>query len=206
MFKCPNIQNIRSSRFSVFERSRFGHSNIGNSNLLRISNFEFRHSRRRRGTAEIELLLVIPILLTLLFITRGLLYLGEARLQNVWDAQQKAYSDAIHNTPPRHTNGPPHLQPIDGFTHVRPGLPNRLSQHESSVTVTYAPNIPLRPVTLTDTAAFPAPAWSYSAFPVHNAGGSFNDTATTRDWYADYAGEVRDPLENPLGLSPSNPP
>jgi len=159
---------------------------------------------RNRGTAEIELLLVIPILLTLLFITRGLLYLGEGRLQNVWDAEQKAYSDAIHNAPPRHTNGS--LQPPDGFSYVRSGLPNRMSQHNNSVTVTYAPNIPLRPVTLTDTAAFVAPGWSYSAFPVHNSGGNYNDATTTRDWYADYVGEVRTPLEDPLGLSPSNPP
>ncbi|MCL2647139.1 MAG: hypothetical protein FWD61_09055 [Phycisphaerales bacterium] len=157
-----------------------------------------------RGTAEIELLLVIPILLALLFITGGLLSLGEARLQNAWDAQQKAYADAIHNAPPRYTTGT--LQPPAGFTDVRPGLPNRLSQDDNSVTVTYAANVPLKPVTLTDTAAFASPAWAYSAFPVYDSGGSYNDATTTHDWYADYAGEVRTPLEDPLGLSPSNPP
>ena len=196
MFKCSNEPNVR-------RRSRFGHSSFSHSDLIRHSSFEFRHSRNR-GTAEIELLLVIPILLTLLFITRGLFSLGEARIQNVWDAQQKAYSDAIHFAPPRHTNGT--LQPPTGFAYVRPGLPNRLSQHSNSTTVTYAPNIPLKPVTLADTAAFAAPAWSYSAFPIHDAGGSYNDATTTHNWFADYAGEIRTPLEDPLGLSPANPP
>src|SRR5207248_947639 len=61
-------------------------------------------------------MLVIPILLCLLFLTKGALQLGEARMKNVFNAEQKAYTDAIHSSPPAYTSGA--LQPLDGFSTI----------------------------------------------------------------------------------------
>src|SRR5262245_11869655 len=134
--------------------------------------------RGRRGTAEIELLMVIPLLLVLLFITKGTLQLGEARLRNAFDAEQQASTDDISSAPPTDTNR--NLQPIDGIASVRPGLPNRMHDREQSRIVTPWQHVPLNKITLTEHAAFAAPAWAYTAFPVHDAGGGFNDATATQ--------------------------
>ena len=47
--------------------------------------------RSSRGTAEIELLLVIPILLSILLLSAAALKLGTARLTNVFGAENNAY-------------------------------------------------------------------------------------------------------------------
>jgi hypothetical protein len=164
---------------------------------------------RSRGTAEIELLLVIPLLLTLLFITKGTLRLGEARMKNVFDAQQDAYSDAIaRSSQPRlYANGS--LAPIPSIADTlnkSPDLPNRMHDRDSTVTVTPAAPIPLKPVALTDSAAFAGPAWAYTAWPVHDAGGAFNDATTTNEWFSNYAEEKKSVVEQPLGLAAPTPP
>src|SRR5689334_1175226 len=116
-----------------------------------------RSNRARRGTADVELILIVPLLIALLFLTKGTLQLGEARIHNAWAAEQKAYTDAIRAAPPVYTTG--QLQPQDGFASVRPGLPNPMHDHENSTVMKPWKYVPLKQITLTEKAAFAAPGW-----------------------------------------------
>src|SRR4051812_13153044 len=125
-------------------------------------------ARPRRGTAEIELLLVIPILLGFLFLVGGAMKLGAFRIENIFSAEEKAYRDATASQDPLYSpNGP---APIDGITSIKPGLPNRMPRAdfaEGGSVDLYLGSTQPPPVPLHDNAAFAAPAWSYSTWPVN---------------------------------------
>ncbi len=189
----------------------FGHSSFVHSNLIRHSSFVIRHSAHRRGNAEIETILVIPVLLALLFLMKGSLQLGTARLLNVFQAEQKAYADATTPTPPAADSDSGTLDPLNDLASALPALPdqfpNRMHVSNATMDVNYGLNIPLPDAHLQNQAAFPAPAWAYSAWPVGDQGGSFNDASATHAWFSDYTAQVRtDTITNALGLSPSSPP
>jgi hypothetical protein len=192
----------------------FSHSSFRHSNLIRHSSFVIRHSNSihnsPRGTAEIELILIIPILLALLFLAKGSLGLGAARLQNGFQAEQTAYSDATTPTAAPADSASGNLAPTVGFVSDLPNLPDTLPNrmHVSTGTVNYTPaaHVPLNPITMTEQAAFASPAWAYSAWPAGNSGG-FQDSTATDNWFSDYAAQVRDNTAiTALGLSPSSPP
>jgi hypothetical protein len=161
-----------------------------------------REGSRRRGTAEIELMLVIPLLLTMLFLVGANLTLGGARIRNVFSAETAAYRDATVEGNPTLT-GDGSLPVVDGFSSLPEGLPSRTHVSRPQATADVAlggSGGGTTSVTLTDRSAFVAPAWGYAGYPVQG------DGATTAAWFADYASQARGPLEDPLGLAPSSPP
>jgi hypothetical protein len=157
---------------------------------------------RWRGTAEIELLLVIPLLLTMLFLAGANLTLGGARIRNVFNAETAAYRDAtVEGNPALAGDGA--LPVVDAFGSLPPGLPSRthVSQPQATADLALAGNGGgTTRVKLTDRSAFVAPAWGYAGYPVEA------DGERTAGWFADYASQARGPLEDPLGLQPSSPP
>ena len=171
--------------------------------------------RFARGTAEIELLLLIPLLLTILFIAGVMLTLGPARIQNPSEAERLAYQDATAATDPTTVSDDPGpvADPVNeivlgaGITADLPELPNRL--HVATATTALHigfGNISMPPVTLTDQAAFGSPALTCSGWPVSS------DVDTESQWMQRYAefsiGAADDPssIAGALELAPSYPP
>ena len=164
----------------------------------------------RRGTAEIETLILVPVLLGIIALIYAAYNIGSGRLHNAFNAEQQAYRDATAPiaTPADASTGL--LTPVDPFTAELPQLadelPDRVYVSELTPKIIPATNLPLDPITLDDKAAFPAPAWAYSAWPSGNGYG-FADRAATQGWFADYTGQVRTPaITAALGLSPATPP
>src|SRR6476620_7435937 len=95
--------------------------------VFRHSSFVIRHSpRRRRGVAEIELILV---LLFLLFLIKGSYQFGSRRLSNVLTAEEQAYSFATSRNSYSAGSDTGILNPTTGFTgeltQFSQALPNR---------------------------------------------------------------------------------
>ena len=159
-------------------------------------------ARRRRGVAEIELLLIVTVFITLLMLTRGAMQLGLARLESSETAALEAYQDASANSPPAYTSDPA-LQMITGYSDLRPGLPNRVhvTRPEKDVTVFSGTDEPLPPFTVGAKAGFAGPAWAFSAYP---AGQTDYDQHGT--WFDNYVDESHVELITPLGLAPAWPP
>jgi hypothetical protein len=167
------------------------------SKTLRMTSRGSPPGRRVRGTAEIELMLAIPIILAILFLSVGAMTLGLGRLDLVFAAQQAAILDATGSQSPQY--GPSaDLQPPDGLAAVRPELPNRMHVAILSKAVDYsAGNMKMRPVTLTNRVALLAPTWAYSAYP-------FPDDQTVLDtWFTTYVDESHMSITGPLGLQPA---
>jgi hypothetical protein len=160
--------------------------------------------RHHRGTAAIELMLVIPVLLTMIFLVGANLKLGGARIRNVFNAETDAYRDATVTASPSLADNPI-LAPTDGFDSLpyQSDLPTRVHISATQSTATLAlqgAGRPTSPITLTDQSAFIAPAWGYSGYPVTA------DTQTMAAWFDTYASEARSQYQDPLGLAPSSPP
>ena len=163
-----------------------------------------RHARRRRGNAEIELLLVIPILLLILFVARAALQTGDGRLDNAFNAENSAYTQVesagvamvAPDAPPAGINA----------IHPDPALPNYFSYGNISTPVTTNLGNGATTATYRDQAVFLDPSWHFSQSPHPQ------DQPTLQDWFTNYADEMhpgdmqRDIMVLGLGLQPPGPP
>lgn len=153
---------------------------------------------RRRGTAEIELILSVTILISILVLTVSAMRIGVARLDTVGQAVRDAFRDATVERNPRHT-GDGELSPLEGIGSVRSGMPNRthVRRAERKVAVNTG-DTPMPDVTVGGKAGLAGPSWTFPAYPV---GGG--DRAETEGWFMDYVGESHDELTDPLRLAPA---
>jgi len=155
-------------------------------------------SPRRAGTAEIELVLAVMVLVTLLMLTLGAMRIAVARLDTANEAQFEAFQDATAAATPRHADGSD-LEPLPGVGQFRPGLANRTHVvRPTTQVVVSAGNRESISAEVGGRAGLPSPAWTYWAFPV---GG--DDRATTAGWFEEHADESHGPLADPLRLAPS---
>jgi len=150
----------------------------------------------RLGTAELELLLVIPVLLLILFLAGGMLTLGTARMSNVYNAENNAYGQVVAGRGFYISGDPAPVSDPDG-----PGLPNRfvLADEKKTVLLTHQTNPHF--VNLEDRAIFLDPAWHYSSWP------QTGDRAAIQGWFEGYVGESHSAdVVTALGLKPAGPP
>jgi hypothetical protein len=158
----------------------------------------------RRGAAEIELIYIIPILLTIIFLLGAMLTLGPARILNIVKPNEMAYRDATTANPPQLDSAPgPEVvpDPMLQINSALPPLPNRVNTAESDQpeTIKFG-NIQLPSFTLVNQAAYISPAWAYSNWP--NA----SDAPLLQDWMEQYAEQSKEEVEDPLKLAPAWPP
>jgi hypothetical protein len=169
----------------------------------RRSSFCIHHSSfcisARRGTAEIELILSVVVLLTVMFLALGAMRIAAARLSTARTANVEAFRNATIDATPMYT-GDGGLPPVDGVGAVRPGLPNRthVPRPKQDVSVAAGDRQTLPPVTVGGKAGTAGPPWTYSAYPV---GGQ--DEADTEQWFLDDAAESHTNLTDPLRLAPA---
>lgn len=161
--------------------------------------------RHHRGTAEIETMLVIPILLAILFLIGATYKLGSARMYNAGLAEEGAYRDATTANNPRYVVNSP--APLNGVNDVRPDLPLRMHKNLPERTVTLSTGgIAINPLTVRNEALFISPAWAYSAYPMTGDSGQQND------WFQTYVDEAHGSntdagsVSFSLGLADSFPP
>jgi hypothetical protein len=153
-------------------------------------------SRRRRGTAEVELLLAtMYILIPVLLITGAMLVLGPSRVLNAYTPHEEAFLDAtISPSPPSMTDIEVNQSDIPlvdpGDAEAEPHLDqlqqaNRVHQATTSDTITlhFGKWVTLSPVTLTSKSEFISPSWAYSSFP------DPDDQQNLVDWAEMYADE-----------------
>lgn len=164
------------------------------SNGSRPTRFAFA----RKGTAEIELVLSIVVLITLLTLTVGAMRIALARLDTANTAQFEVQFDATSSEDPQLT-GRGDLTPIDGIGASRPGLPQRthVATPTAEVRVS-AGNREQIETTVGGKAGLISPAWNFAAYPV---GGSDRDV--TGDWFGTYTEESHGQLVSPLRLAPA---
>ena len=153
-----------------------------------------RSGHSRRGTAEIETLLVIPILLFLLMLVAAEAKLGTSRLSTVFSANEMAYRDATAARSPAYAPNS-ELDPVAGIGVVKPGLPERMHVADASSAVAMNLFGDSKTVNLKSSAAYASPAWAFSAWPAEG------DAQATENWFTDYANEVRQNVQDPLELS-----
>ena len=152
----------------------------------------------RRGTAEIELVLSIVVLISLLMLTLGAMKIAIARLDTANTAEFEAFFDATSAQDPQYT-GSSDLAPIEGVGASRPGLPNRTHVAKPTAEVTISTgNRDALTTTVGGRAGLASPAWNYSAFPVGSA-----DRAVTGGWFSDHVNESHGQLTDPLRLAPA---
>jgi hypothetical protein len=153
---------------------------------------------RHRGTAEIELILSVVLLITIMMLALGAMHLATARLDTANNATFQAFNNANTGQTPQYTDDGD-LPPIDGIGSVRPGMPNRthVPRPTTQVSVYAGDKQTLPPVTIGGKAGLTSPAWTYSAYPV---GG--NDEQATQQWFLNDAAESHTYLTDPLRLAP----
>ncbi len=150
----------------------------------------------RRGTAELETALVIPILLGILFLIGYLSTRGQAELAGVYNAENNAYGQVVAG---KGTTPAPSPVPITGIN--TPVLPTRFDYSEPVTTVTSTTFGQVISNRIDQKAVFLDPAWQYSAWP--NTG----DQGQIQAWFEAYVAESHPPqLSQSLGLSPPGPP
>src|SRR5690349_14017865 len=116
--ECGMLNEVRASRaFRGYDVAR-------SLSSFSIPHSAFRIPRPRRGTAEIELILSVAVLMTIMFLALGAMRLAAARLSTARTANVEAFRNATVESTPMYT-GDPGLPPVDGIGAVRPGLPNR---------------------------------------------------------------------------------
>lgn len=155
-------------------------------------------ARCRRGAAEIELLLTIVLIITILMLTKGALQLGLARLDAQEDAAARAFGDAAAGTPPAYADVS--ATPVEGYAGIRPGLPLRVHavSARNTVTIYGGDRDPLPPFTVGADVAVSSPSWPICGYP---AGAIDRDMI--RAWFLDYTAESHEELILPLGLAPA---
>jgi len=156
-------------------------------------------SRRVRAAAEIELILLIPLFITILFVIATLLKLGPARLANVYNANEQALNDAVAVAEPTLENAsspePPPYPTNDTAT-----LPNHVHVSEPQTQVLPG-KILSSAVTLSDHAVYISPALTYSRYPAPQ------DQEDLGNWFSTQAEQAKGSIEVPLDLSsPAFPP
>src|SRR3954468_2737276 len=158
---------IRRSRRPAGSRSSF---------IIRHSSFRISS---RPGTAEIELILSVAVLMTVMFLAMGAMKIAAARLSTARTANVEAFRNATVESTPMYTDDSG-LTPVDGVGAVRPGLPNRthVPREKQDVSVYAGNKETLPPVTVGGKAGVAGPPWTYSAYPV---GGQ--DAADTAQWF-----------------------
>ncbi len=163
----------------------------------RCTNPTSRILRRRRGTAEIELLVCAMVMISMLFLIKSSLTIALARVNTTTTAGTLAFNDAILAPDPRFADDQ-EMQPIDGVGVVRAGLPNRM--HVPRIVdpiYNVATTPPVHMMDLKTTAAVLGPPWLFSAYPVPA------DQQATRQWFLDYVDESHSELISPLLLAPA---
>lgn len=156
----------------------------------------------RRGTAEIELILSVVLLIGLLMLIATAMRLGAARLEIIRSADFLVFQNVTEGPTPQYDNDPS-ITPIEGFGAVRPGMPNRMHAiHQAKDVPLLTGSASNQPTARVDaSAAVLSPSWNYSSYPFQSI-----DRATTQDWYERYAADPRYGLEWSLGLAPAWPP
>lgn len=154
--------------------------------------------RCRRGSAEIELLIVITILLSLIMLVSGTLSIGGTRMTTAQYAAFSAFNDATAANPPLYAGN---IQPVAGIANIRPILPNRVHSTDPTARVSgftggdggaFTATIGARAATI-------GPTWAYSAYPI---GGS--DQAVLQDWFEECvldAAAIDSSARSALGLA-----
>ncbi len=158
-----------------------------------------RPARARRGSAEIEALFAFMLFLSLIFLSRGAMRIGLARLATSEKSAFNAFHDAISADPPAYDNQPS-MQPVTSYIDIRPGLPNRVHAAREASTISErtgeTSDSPMT-VTVGAQAALPGPAWAFSAYP------NSADSDLHADWFENYVAESHEELIDPLGLAPA---
>ena len=154
---------------------------------------------RRRATADIELILSVGLMVTILMLGLGAMHLAIARLDTSNQATFEAFNNATTGQNPMYTDDSD-LTPIDGIGSIRPGMPNRthVPKPTQQVSVYAGSGQTLAPVTIGSKAGLASPPWTYSAYPVGNA-----DEDATQQWFLDDASESHTFLTDPLRLAPA---
>ena len=155
-------------------------------------------STARRGTAEIELLLSIIVLISILMLVVGTVHIGMARLNTVEDAAYRALGNAATGGTPLYTNDPA-LSEITTIADIRPGMPNRTHVVVSQKQVSVSPSVnqTLPPTNVHAYAGAISPAWTFSAYPA-----IATDSQATQTWFETYVTESHQELIDPLVLAP----
>jgi hypothetical protein len=153
---------------------------------------------RRRGTAEIELMLVIPVLLVILFLAGGAMTWGRAWLANVYNAENNVYGQVVAG---RGLEIAGDVAPFDGINALKPALPNRFAFADERQVVAIEGVKGLQPVQLEDKAIMLDPAWQISAWP------QTEDRGIIQQWFAAYVEESHPAdVVQALGLTAPGPP
>ncbi len=154
----------------------------------------------RRGNAEIETLLVIMmVLLPMLLVTLYAGKIGLHRLQNVFAAENGAYTQIETGAGLAATSDP---VPVDAPN--QPALPTRFAVADQTQTLN--PNrtmngVTLNPVNLEDQAFFLDPSWHWDPTP------EAADQQTLGAWFDAYVAESHPAeLDSALGIQPPGPP
>lgn len=160
----------------------------------------FKTSRctERHGIAEIELVLSVLLLITVLMLLQGAMRLGVARLGTGQQAGFQAFHNATADVLPQYVTDPDST-PVVGYSDIRSGLPNRLHvpRPTAPVTVFTGDSQSTLSAQMEGAAALGGPFWIYTAYPV---GGG--DESMTRLWFEDYADESHTRYADSLGLVP----
>jgi hypothetical protein len=162
-----------------------------------------RWRSRTRGTAEVELILLVPVLLTILLLCAMASRLGHARLTNVREGERQAYEQVVRgDNISRSTT----LQTVPGVVSVHGDLPTRFDESLPATPVTFSEGwLKLGNITLQDKVAFLDPAWHYSAWPP-----ALSDQQNLQTWFEDYVEEPRGQdtylIKEGLGLADPWPP
>ena len=163
---------------------------------MRLICTKCRRRNARLGTAELELLLVIPVLLLILFLAGGMMTLGTARMSNVYNAENNAYGQVVEGRG-FYVSGDP-VPVNDPFG---PALPNRFALADERQTVVLTQQVNPHLVNLEDKAIFLDPAWHYSTWP------QTGDRAAIQGWFEAYVGESHPgEIVTALGLQGAGPP
>jgi hypothetical protein len=161
-----------------------------------ISNRSSSTDRSRRGAAEIELLLAIPLLVTILWLIWGTLRIGALRLLTTQSAHYNAFADAtVRDTPLIASDAA--SQDLGALDDGLPALPNRVHLADSNDTLAINPGAlrALPRITIHHTAQTISPPLSFSSYPV------VTDHQALFDWFTAYADEATADIRYPLGLS-----
>lgn len=152
-----------------------------------------KQRRRARGTAEIEAIFAILVLMGILFLAVSAARLASARMKTAQLASFEAFKDGTDRRIPLHVDDTT-VPPFGGVGDIRPGLPSRMHvpMETREVELFTGDKDDPNPMKVRSIAALAAPAWSGSGWPV---GG---DESTTADWFTTFVedshGEVIDPL------------